>query len=301
MFVDSEDISKNKIPILKKQNPFNENSNKLKSNNNNYILIEEEDIKNNMNGNDNDNDKIIINPESETKINNPNNINIKKSTNFIIENPNVINMNNFKFSKEKLILDNPLNFSIIKEPHDLRNTLSPQEKLQKFKSLITHNQRKDFFGRLTLNYLQKSKVDINNEELITLLKLGNQNNYQKLLNESLKLNLTEDYKIDESILFRNWVKKFIKDKSNNNEENPLMISNFKSNPFFYKQPESDLFYYNRPSTKKPYETPSFRNKRDTSKDIIMPKDVNQAYNLLRKSKKNNNELLREFKDDPEKF
>ena len=80
-----------------------------------------------------------------------------------------------------------------------------------------------------------------------------------------------------------------------------MISNFKSNPFFKKEPESDLFYYNRPSTKKPYETPSFRNKRDTSKDIIIPEDLNIAYNLLKQTKVNINELHREFNDDVEKF
>ena len=51
------------------------------------------------------------------------------------------------------------------------------------------------------------------EELIALLKLGKSNTYQKILNNSLKLNLTNvDYR-NKEISFKDWVKKFIKNKN----------------------------------------------------------------------------------------
>ena len=65
---------------------------------------------------------------------------------------------------------------------------------------------------------------------------------------------------------------------------------------------TDLFFYKSFKNKKIGDL-NIRNKRDISNDIIMPKDISDAYNLIRKKEKeiNNNEILREFHDDPDKF
>jgi hypothetical protein len=45
-----------------------------------------------------------------------------------------------------------------------------------------------------------------------------------------------------------------------------------------------------------------RIKRDISKDIIIPNDINISYNLIKRNKYNQDfDILREFNDDPEKF
>jgi hypothetical protein len=65
-------------------------------------------------------------------------------------------------------------------------------------------------------------VNLNDEELISLLKLGQNNTYQKILNKSLKLNLTKDQYLDKNISFKDWVKKFIKNKNDLKDKEKLL-------------------------------------------------------------------------------
>ena len=241
------------------------------------------------------------------------------------------------------------------------SSFSKEEKIKKFVFLILHFQKQEFFSRLVLYYLQKNKIDLNNEELITLLKLGKSNTYQKILNNSLKLNITKNDYENKNISFKDWVKKFVKNekelenndelkrkykmfinvtkivkkeknekniednkdllknisKSNNNISNNKIdsyIQNKKTNLKLFKplnksnsnsfdmDINTDLFFYKSFKNKKIGDL-NIRNKRDISNDIIMPKDISDAYNLIRKKEKeiNNNEILREFHDDPDKF
>ena len=106
-------------------------------------------------------------------------------------------------------------------------------------------------------------------------------------------------------------------KSNNNISNNKIdsyIQNKKTNLKLFKplnksnsnsfdmDINTDLFFYKSFKNKKIGDL-NIRNKRDISNDIIMPKDISDAYNLIRKKEKeiNNNEILREFHDDPDKF
>ena len=74
---------------------------------------------------------------------------------------------------------------------------------------------------MILNYLSKSKVNLNNEELIELLNLGKKNTYQRILNNSLALNLIKSNYNNQKIPFKDWVKKFTKKTRNSTEENNI--------------------------------------------------------------------------------
>ena len=281
----------------------------------------------------------------------------KNSSNDYLNNSDYEN-NISKFSQNKLRLMNSLNFSFLP---NYQHSLSKEEKMKKFIFLILHCKKQEFFSRLVLYYLQNNKIDLNNEELINLLKLGKSNTYQKILNNSLKLNVTKNDYENNNISFKDWVKKFVKNendlenkdeltrkykmflnitkivKRENNgkqlEENQDLLKNIsKTNKnisnnkidnyinnkrnnlklfqaskkinsnSFEMNFNTDLYFYKSFKNKKIVNL-HIRNKRDTSNDIIMPKDISDAYNLIKKKGKetNYNEILREFNDEPDKF
>ena len=310
------------------------------------------------------NNKSYSNENKNKKIR-PKNISQKNlfrnSSNDILNNSGYENKNNIsKFSQNKLTLMNSSSFSFL-PINNYQYSLSKEEKMEKFIFLILHWQKQEFFSRLVLNYLQKNNIDLNNKELINLLKLGKSNTYQKILNNSLKLNITKNDYDNKNISFKDWVKKFVKNekdlenkdelkrkykmflnitkvikrdndekilednqdllknlsKSNNNISiNKLdnYINNKKNNLKLFKPPKktntnsfnmdlnTDLFFYKSFKNNKILNI-NIRHKRDISNDIIMPKDISDAYNLIKKKEKetNNNEILREFNDYPEKF
>ena len=284
--------------------------------------------------------------------------------------------------------------------------LNLEEKINKFVNLIGGIHKEEFFNRIVLNYLYKENINLNDEELIALLKLGNNNTYQKILNKSLKLNLIKDDDREKNISFKDWVEKFIRNKNNikqntinniningedinndyNNKKhardsnkdditnniiykstknkignNNLKISrktiqsnskrdiqiniirydedevNKNENKKFIKMPINNLDkkFINentneeiitlKKSNKKTFNNDyddddyydddeldyfksknktgkiTLRNKRDTSKDIIFPKNLNEAYNLIKNHSYKKSELHREFKDEIDKF
>ena len=71
---------------------------------------------------------------------------------------------------------------------------------------------------MVLNYLSKNKVNLNDEELIALFKLGKNNTYQRILNKTLGLNIINSDYYNQNIPFKDWVKKFIQKKRNSSEE-----------------------------------------------------------------------------------
>ena len=273
--------------------------------NNNDIILDNEN-KNNSNGINikisPDNINKIINFNNDINNNNGNDINNNNNLQFNLKNNPFMNIyfydendGKIKFPNNRLQLSNPSNLTIIPEQHDMN--MSSSEKIKRFIDLIILNKKQEFYSRLTLNYLHKNKVNLNNEELIALLKLGKKNNYQKILNNSLKLNLTEDDYKNKNILYKDWVKKFIQ-----NDFNERLKLKSKKNDFFsFDEPDFNIFPLATIRKKKP-ENFSFRNKRDTTNDIIMPDNLNHAYNLLRNKKSyEGNEILREFRDEADKF
>ena len=267
--------------------------------NNNFIVLNNED-NNNPNGVNvklsPDNIHKIINVNDNGNDINSNNLQFNMKSNpfmniyFYDENDGKI-----KFPNNRLQLSNPENLNIIPEQHDMNKSSS--EKIKQFIDLIIRNKKQEFYSRLTLNYLHKNKVNLNNEELIALLKLGKNNNYQKILNNSLKLNLVKDDYKNKQILYKDWVKKFI--HNDVKEENKL--KSIKNNFYSINEPDFNIFPL-ASIRKKKQENFSFRNRRDTTNDIIIPDNLNHAYNLLRNKKTyEGNELLREFRDEADKF
>ena len=179
---------------------------------------------------------IILNYKNNDNIennDNDNNINnIIKNKNDIFDNDEennlktLNNIKNNKFDNKTLHLINTEDM-IIKPDfnnNESKNNkeLTPKEKIEKFAFLICSSQKEEFFNRLVLNYLHKNNVNLNDEELISLLKLGQNNNYQRILNKSLKLNLTKDQNLDKNISFKEWVKKFIKNKNDLKDKEKLL-------------------------------------------------------------------------------
>ena len=268
-------------------------------------------------------------------------------------------LNNSRFDDNKLVLEKNTFLTINQKIPNYQLTI--EEKIQKMIFLILISFKQQFFSRLVLNYLNKNKINMHNEELIALLKLGKNNTYEKILNNSLKLNLTNvDYK-NKDISFKEWVKKFIKNNQDFKNEQELkeqykILMNVKK--FVHKKEESEIFDSNilknipkninkesneiiesvfdekktffskfensnnlkqkinldnnsfeiknnlKLKKNKIKENIKFSNriKRDTSKDIIIPNDINISYNLIKRNKYNQDfDILREFNDDPEKF
>ena len=92
------------------------------------------------------------------------------------------------------------------------------------------------------------------------------------------------------------------DDNNLNKEITLLKNPNKrkfNNNDYEDEDDNDNDFYKLKDKKK--EKITLKNKRDTTKDIIMPKNLNDAYNLLKKNSYQKNETLREFKDDVDKF
>ena len=355
-----------------------------------------------------------LNNNSKRNINNNNKINKKGiyNNNYEDKDKDKDKFNNINvFTNKSLRLSNTENINILPnldnfENEDNKYNLNPQEKIEKFIYLIGRSKKEEFFNRLVLNYLYKENINLNDEELIALLKLGNNNTYQKILNKSLKLNLIKDDYREKNISFKDWVEKFIRNKNNmkqnkinniningedinndyNNKKhardsnkdditnniiykstknkignNNLKISrktiqsnskrdiqiniirydedevNKNENKKFIKMPINNLDkkFINektneeiitlKKSNKKTFNNDyddddyydddeldyfksknktgkiTLRNKRDTSKDIIFPKNLNEAYNLIKNHSYKKSELHREFKDETDKF
>jgi len=387
----NEQINKNYLENTYKKFPSNqENKNEMFKKNNNFISsIEPHNINGNENKineeikpkyNYNPKDKKLMRIDSKGIIENIDNIlkedskpltikskkkiinnNIKSDKN---DNPQYnyiqnFNKTNYKFDNQKLQLINTENILIPNEiKEDYHKNLTSEEKIEKFIFLISSFEKERFFNRLVLNYLYKHNVNLNNEELIALLKLGQNNTYQRILNKSLKLNLINDEYQDKKISFKDWVKKFVKNKkdldnkeeiinkyneyikNNNYKSKNIIIKNFDiktddkktlfsnekdinsnntndkneeisinkdnekkliNNDNLHHKNIFDLEKYKFHIKQNNNKIPLLKNKRDTSKDIIIPEDLNIAYNLLKQTKVNINELHREFNDDVEKF
>ena len=304
--------------------------------------------------NNSDNELNSVKFENRKKLAFPNTISYKKM------NQSYNDIYKYKFSKNKLRLTNSSSLSYIHNRNS--NSLSTEVKIEKFIYFINLFHKQEFFSRLVLNYLHKNKVNLNDQELICLLKLGKSNTYQRILNNSLKLNLTKDDYDNKDISFKDWVKKFVKNKNEEENKNNKIKNKYKmffnvtkilkkekkdseedekdildipkkefnlSNNFIDsyidnkkktirkikilnesnkkfsnsldENYDSDLFFYKNFKNKK-LNNFNTRNKRDTSKDIIIPKNLNQAYNLIRcKKKKYDSEFLREFNDERDNF
>ena len=230
----------------------------LSKNNNDDITIKETynnyyDEQNNIK--DKEFDKVNNNIESTNKINN------------IIQNN--INYNNFKNEKRnnKKFNELKISSSYISIIHQ-NKTLSKEEKLKILIVAIENRLKSEFFSRMVLNYLSKSKVNLNNEELIALLNLGKNNSYQRILNNSLGLNLIQSNYNNKNIPFKDWVKKFTKKRRYSTEENNK--SNEKS------------INKNNNNNEKTY-------KKKTINDLIFQKVIN--------NENNNNEKLRIIKSE----
>ena len=154
-------------------------------------------------------------------MNNFNNSNNKVDDDFINNNNNnkyktlSINSNEFEIENEKhpiqLIEDEDQNISNIKKEeeniYNLKNNLILNKnpnllKIDEFIRILEKIPKKIFFHKLALNYLMKNNIDINNEELISLLKIGNSKTYQKIIKNILNLNLTNNDYEDENISFK---------------------------------------------------------------------------------------------------
>ena len=192
--------------------------------------------------------------KSFIKEENSTNLKTVKNNSFFLSNSNKRNninlndisddckLNNSRFADNKLVLENN---SFLTINHKISNfQLTEEEKIEKMIFLILISFKQEFFGRLVLNYLNKNKINMQDEELIDLLKLGKSNTYQKILNNSLKLNLTNvDYR-NKEISFKDWVKKFIKNKNDYKNEKELkeqykIFLNIKK--ILHKKDESEIF------------------------------------------------------------
>ena len=309
--------------------------------------------------------------KSYIKEDNSTNLKTVKNNSIFLSNSNKLNkvnlndisddckLNNSRFADNKLILENNSFLTICQKIPNSQLTI--EEKIEKMIFLILISFKQQFFSRLVLNYLNKNKINMQDEELIALLKLGKSNTYEKILNNSLKLNLTHvDYQ-NKEISFKDWVKKFIKNKNDfknenelkeqykiflkvqkilhkkeesenfdndilknipnniNKESNEIIESVFEERKTFFSKFENSMNLKKKLNTnnnsfgtknhlklqkkklKENIQIPN-RIKRDISKDIIIPNDINISYNLIKRNKYNQDfDILREFNDDPEKF
>lgn len=83
-----------------------------------------------------------------------------------------------------------------------------RSKLEKIDYVILKHYESEFFHRIVLNHLVYSALRLDNEELISLLKLGKESTYQTVLNRVLELNLTENECNNEMTLLT-YVQKFL--------------------------------------------------------------------------------------------
>ena len=249
---------------------------------------------------------------NKIRIDKYNNLNPSLNLNLNIDNSNQIKINSIKekFNPNSLTKENNLSFCYIKnQKFDLLN-----DKLNFFIKKIEFLPKNHFFHRLTLNYLIKENVNLNNEDLISLLKLGKFNTYQKILNRSLNLNLTDNDYYNKSISYKEWVKKFVSNKyfidlnksdnkfhmKKNSEvidtinsinyekymNNKLRSSNKKNN--FNKFNESNRYSFN---------------KQNKSSQKLIPNKLKSAYNMIKPKKENSaqKEYLRELDDEKKLF
>ena len=115
------------------------------------------------------------------------------------------------------------NFILKKNFNRLKNNYY-NWKIRNLISIIKNKWIKELFYRLILNCLFKNNININNKEIINLLKFGSNCNlnYNKRLGKILNLNLTKNSKYDNSLItFNDYIKKllFIHEQQNKNEGN----------------------------------------------------------------------------------
>ena len=230
-----EDLLKDKSP--QKIDIVEFTRRKLYGNDNNY--------NNDNNNNINKSNKIIINisqNKNDDNIikdsyynnnvdeNNFNNESPKRiiGNNINLENQNSINFNNYLTNNEIVNRNNNNNEKSnplkISSSHisfiQRKDTLTKENKVKILILLIESRFKSEFFNRLMVfNYLSKNKINLNNDELIDLLKLGKKNTYQRILNNTLGFNIVHSDYNNQSIPFKDLVQKFIKKKINSTEEN----------------------------------------------------------------------------------
>jgi hypothetical protein len=134
----------------------------------------------------NDNIKEEENPEVKTdnEINtSEKNIEEKIDGNIDLENNNDIET---KKKDIKIVDIEKIGINIEEEEniYNLKNNLILNKnpnllKIDELIRILEKIPKKIFFHKLALNYLMKNNIDINNEELISLLKIGNSKTYQK--------------------------------------------------------------------------------------------------------------------------
>ena len=239
------------LELTRKKLYYNEENNNNDNNNNKINKINIDLSKNN-------NDDITIKETynnyydeqsnfNDKEFDNSNNIESNYKLNNIIQNN--INYNNFKNEKRNNKKCNQLKISssYISIIHQ-KKTLSKEEKIKILILSIENRLKSEFFSRMVLNYLSKSKINLNNEELIALLNLGKNNTYQRILNNFLGLNLIKSNYDNKNIPFKDWVKKFIKNRKysieENNKSNDKSLKNINNNneKTFKKRTINDLIF-----------------------------------------------------------
>ena len=165
---------------------------------------------------------------------NKNIINLKDEFQNCIPNNEIVNTNyynelrkNQKLNKLKI---SSSHISIIQK----KNTITKEEKFKILVLSIENIFKSEFFSRMVLNYLSKNKVNLNDEELIALFKLGKNNTYQRILNKTLGLNIINSDYYNQNIPFKDWVKKFIQKKRNSTDES-LKSKDLNNNNKNYKK------------------------------------------------------------------
>ena len=301
-----KDNQKKNLELENNKNKFINNliiNNKLKSKikmeeNNKYEGENYETIENN-------------NIANKIRIDKYNNLNPSKNLNLDIDNSNKIKINSIKekFNPISLTKENNLSFCYIKnQKFDLMN-----DKLNFFIKKIEFLPKNQFFHRLTLNYLIKENVNLNNEDLISLLKLGKFNTYQKILNRSLNLNLTENDYYNKSISYKEWVKKFVSNKyfidlnqSNNKfhmKKNSEVIDSINSINY-EKYMSNKLRSSNKKNNFNNFNDNRYSfNKQNKSSQKLIPNKLKSAYNMIKPKKENSaqKEYLRELDDEKKLF
>ena len=202
-------------------NNYNDNNNNI--NKFNKIII-------NISQNKND-DNIINNSYYNNNID-ENNFNTESpkrifGNNINLENQNSVNFNNYLINNEivnrninKNEKSNPLKIS---SSHisfiQRKDTLTKENKVKILILLIESRFKIEFFNRIMVfNYLSKNKINLDNEELKALLKIGKKNTYQRILNNTLGVNIVHSNNNNQNVPFKDWVQKFTQKKINSTEE-----------------------------------------------------------------------------------
>ena len=300
-------VKENNSTIIKTAKDNNNNL-KFKNDKINLIEISEQNKLDNSKFSDN---KLILQKNSHLTIFQNNNLTEKEKIEKFID---LLLINSKQEFFSKLVLNYLGKNKIIMQDEELIALLK-LGKLNTYQRILNNSlkytnvdyQNKEISFKDWVTKFVKNKKDLENEKEL-------KKKYKIFLNVKKVLHKPEEGDLEDIDVLKKIPKGFVKSNelidSIFEERKKYLSSEYSRNSENINQKKNlgyhsiDLYNYSDSfkKSKKKFLNLSFKKKRDNSKDIIIPKNMKIAYNLLKSNKeKIDYEVLREFKDDPEKF